>query len=53
MRIAVECGGFAEAADVSRTANHVCALLTESLAGKLAGSSGMAGDDATNAEFAA
>lgn len=53
MRISVECGGYAEAAAACRTANHVSALLTESLAGKLAGYAGMAGDDATSSDFAA
>ncbi|GAB3038721.1 hypothetical protein GCM10011376_33980 [Nocardioides flavus (ex Wang et al. 2016)] len=53
MRISVECGGYAEAADACRTANHVAALLTESLAGKLAAYAGMAGDDATSSDFAA
>lgn len=53
MRIAVETGGFASAADACRTGNQVSALLCESLAGKLGGYAGMAGDDATSAEFAA
>ena len=53
MRISVECGGYAEAASVCRTANHVAALLTESLAGKLGGYAAMAGDDATSTDFAA
>jgi len=53
VRISVECGGYAEAAAVCRTANHVSALLTESLAGKLGGYAGMAGDDATSSDFAA
>ncbi|QSR32665.1 hypothetical protein CFI00_19630 [Nocardioides sp. S5] len=53
MRISVECGGYAEAAGVCRTANHVAALLTESLAGKLGGYAAMAGDDATSSDFAA
>lgn len=53
MRISVECGGYAEAAAVCRTANHVSALLTESLAGKIGGYAGMAGDDATSSDFAA
>ena len=52
MRISVECGGFHEAADACRTANQIAALLTESLAGKLAGFAGMAGNDASSAEFA-
>ncbi|GAA1438704.1 hypothetical protein GCM10009641_44560 [Mycobacterium cookii] len=53
MRISVECGGYAEAARVCRTANHVAALLTESLAGKLGGYAAMAGDDATSSDFSA
>ena len=52
MRISVECGGLASAADTCRTANQTAALLTESLAGKLAGLGGMAGNDATSADFA-
>ncbi len=53
MRISVECGGYAEAASVCRTANHVAALLTESLTGKLGGYAAMAGDDATSSDFSA
>lgn len=53
MRVAVETGGFTSAADACRTANQVAALVCESLAGKLGGFGGMAGDDATSAEFAA
>ncbi|HXH78959.1 hypothetical protein [Nocardioides sp.] len=53
MRVAVDCGGFASAADTSRTANQISALLSESLAGKLAGYVGMAGDDSSSVEFAA
>jgi hypothetical protein len=53
VRISVECGGYAEAAGVCRTANHVAALVTESLAGKLGACAGMAGDDATSSAFAA
>ncbi len=53
MRIAVETGGFTSAADACRTGNQISALLCESLAGKLAGYAGMAGDDATSADFAA
>lgn len=53
MRIAVETGGFTSAADACRTGNQISALLCESLAGKLGGYAGMAGDDATSAEFAA
>lgn len=53
MRISVECGGYAEAAAACRTANHISALLTESLTGKLVGYAGMAGDDATSGDFAA
>jgi hypothetical protein len=52
VRISVECGGFDDAADACRTANQTAALLTESLAGKLAGCGGMAGNDATSADFA-
>jgi hypothetical protein len=52
VRISVECGGYAEAASVCRTANHIAALSTESLAGKLGGYAAMAGDDATSREFA-
>ena len=53
MRIAVETGGFTSAADACRTGNQISALLCESLAGKLSGYAGMAGDDATSADFAA
>lgn len=53
MRISVECGGYAEAAGVCRTANHIAALLTESLGRKLEAYAGMAGDDATSSEFTA
>ncbi len=52
MRISVECGGYAEAAGVCRTANQIAALCTESLAGKLGGYASMAGDDATSGDFA-
>lgn len=52
MRISVECGGLVDAADACRTANQTVALLAESLAGKLAGFGGMAGDDASSADFA-
>ncbi|TGN63878.1 hypothetical protein EXE59_07880 [Nocardioides eburneiflavus] len=52
MRISVECGGYAEAAVVCRTANQIAALSTESLAGKLGACAGMAGDDATSRGFA-
>ncbi|HEY0641841.1 MAG TPA: RNase A-like domain-containing protein [Nocardioides sp.] len=52
MRISVECGGFTRAADACLTANHVSAVLVESLATRLAGSAGMAGNDATSAGFA-
>lgn len=52
MRIAVETGGFTSAADACRTGNQISALLCESLAGKLRGYAGMAGDDATSADFA-
>ena len=53
MRIAVETGGFTSAADACRTGNQIAALLCESLAGKLGGYAGMAGDDSTSVEFAA
>ncbi|KRF01544.1 hypothetical protein ASG88_08790 [Nocardioides sp. Soil777] len=53
MRIAVETGGFTSAADACRTGNQISALQCESLAGKLGGYAGMAGDDATSADFAA
>ncbi|WP_107771069.1 RNase A-like domain-containing protein [Nocardioides sediminis] len=53
MRVAVETAGFTSAADACRTGNQISALLCESLAGKLGGYAGMAGDDATSAEFAA
>jgi hypothetical protein len=52
VRISVECGGFDDAADACRTANQTASLLTESLAGKLAGFGGMAGNDASSADFA-
>ncbi|WP_374457350.1 hypothetical protein [Nocardioides sp.] len=52
MRISVECGALASAADTCRTANQTAALLTESLCGKLAGLGGMAGNDASSADFA-
>jgi hypothetical protein len=52
VRISVECGGYAEAAGVCRTANQIAALSTESLAGKLGGYAAMAGDDATSRDFA-
>ncbi|WP_107764662.1 RNase A-like domain-containing protein [Nocardioides terrigena] len=53
MRIAVETGGFTSAADACRTGNQISALQCESLAGKLSGYAGMAGDDATSADFTA
>lgn len=52
VRISVECGGFTRAADACLTANHVAALLTQSLGSRLATTGGMAGDDATSADFA-
>ena len=52
MRISVECGSFDDAADACRTANQTAALITESLAGKLAGFGAMAGNDANSADFA-
>lgn len=52
MRITVECSGFTRAADACLTANHVAALLTESLGSRLTTTAGMAGDDATSIDFA-
>ena len=52
MRISVECGSFDDAADACRTANQTAAVITESLAGKLAGFGAMAGNDANSADFA-
>lgn len=52
MRISVECGGYAEAAGVCRTANQIAALSTESIAGKLGAYAAMAGDDGTSRDFA-
>ena len=52
MRITVECGGFTRAADACVTANQTSAVLTESLASRLAAGAGMAGDDATSSTFA-
>ncbi|NPC40991.1 hypothetical protein [Nocardioides sp. zg-1230] len=52
MRITVECSGFTRAADACLTANHVAALLTESLSSRLTTTAGMAGDDATSIDFA-
>ena len=52
MRITVECSGFTRAADACLTANHVAALLTQSLSSRLATTAGMAGDDATSMDFA-
>ncbi|MCP3423114.1 RNase A-like domain-containing protein [Nocardioides pinisoli] len=52
MRITVECSGFTRAADACLTANHVAALLTQSLSSRLASMGGMAGDDATSVDFA-
>ena len=51
MRITVECGGFTRAADACLTANQTSAVLTESLASRLSGGAGMAGDDATSTTF--
>ena len=53
MRITVECGGFTRAADACLTANHISAVLLESLAARLGASAGMAGNDATIVGFAA
>jgi hypothetical protein len=52
VRITVECGGFTRAADACLTANQTAAVLTHSLADRLSGSAGMAGDDATSGDFA-
>lgn len=52
MRISVECGGLASAADTCRTANQIAALVTETLSGKLAGFGQMAGNDSSSADFA-
>lgn len=52
VRISVECGGYIEAADACLTANQTSAVLTETLAGRLAASAAMAGDDATSSGFA-
>ena len=49
----MECGGYTRAADACLTANQTSAVLTEALAGRLAASAGMAGNDATSADFAA
>ncbi|UUZ60531.1 hypothetical protein [Nocardioides sp. B-3] len=53
MRIHIESGGITGARDACRTANQISAMLCDSLASKLSGFSGMAGDDSTSAEFAA
>lgn len=53
MRIHIESGGLADAHDSCRTANQISALLCDSLASKLSGFAGMAGDDSTSVEFAA
>jgi hypothetical protein len=53
VRISVECGGFTRAADACLIANHTSAVLTESVASRLASCAGMAGNDATSARFAA
>jgi hypothetical protein len=52
VRISVECGGFTRAADACLTANQTSAVLTRSLAERLGRHGGMAGDDATSADFA-
>ena len=49
----MECGGYTRAADACLTANQTSAVLTEALAGRLAATSGMAGNDATSTGFAA
>ncbi len=48
----MECGGFDDAAVACRTANQTVALMAESLAGKLTGFAGMAGNDSSSAQFA-
>ena len=53
VRISVECGGFTRAGDACLAANHTSAVLTDSLASRLGASAGMAGNDATSADFAA
>lgn len=52
MRITVESAGFTQAADACRATNELAAMVTESLAGKLAGYGGMAGNDSTSLAFA-
>jgi len=52
VRISVECGGFTRAADACLTANQIAAVLTLALGTRLAGTAGMAGDDATSTDFA-
>jgi hypothetical protein len=53
VRITVECGGFTRAAEACLTANQTGAVLTRSLASRLAGRAGMASNDATSSSFAA
>ena len=53
VRLAVDVVGFTDAAEACCSGNQVAALLTESLSGKLSAYAGMAGDDATSADFAA
>ena len=53
MRLQVDGGGYAAAREAFETANHVAALIHDSLAGKLGGFAGMAGHDESSAEFAA
>ncbi|WP_114422406.1 RNase A-like domain-containing protein [Nocardioides houyundeii] len=52
MRLAVDVVGFSDAAAACRSGNQITAMVTESLAGKLQGYAGMAGDDATSTDFA-
>ena len=53
MIVAVEADGYVEAVDAFRTGNHAAADAHDTLAARLAGLAGMAGDDASGAEFAA
>ncbi|QBX56092.1 hypothetical protein EXE58_11865 [Nocardioides seonyuensis] len=52
MRITIESAGFTDAADACRAANQIAAMVTETLAGKLGGFGGMAGNDSTSVTFA-
>ena len=53
MKIAVSGGGYRSAADTFAVGNQSAALLHDALADRLGRYAGMAGDDATSAEFAA